>query len=92
MITVKNKKSTSNRVRPAGYEDWLDLWKQKSGNTNANISCRVPGCIWPAEAGGHVFNVNSTSKEFITPLCREHNHSSFSDTFLVSEKDLVDPN
>jgi hypothetical protein len=86
-ISVKNKKGTGDNSPPSGYSSWLDYWetsKSKKAGT-----CEVLGCNNDARLGGHVFKAGKTSKEYIIPLCHNHNNKPDGEVFTVLESELV---
>ena len=86
-IEVKNKKGTGGKKPPQGYTSWLDFWEQKK-DKKATV-CEATSCTKVAKAGGHVFKVGQPAKEYILPLCDDHNHPSREEAFKALEEDLV---
>ena len=86
-IYVKNKKGTANNTPPSGYSSWLDFWEKKKGR-KAKI-CKARGCIGNPDVGGHVIKAGQGGKEYILPICYEHNNKSEDETYQALESDLV---
>ena len=86
-IEVKNKKGTSNSNPPAGYSSWLDYWEKKKG-TKAT-KCEAMLCKGNADVGGHVIKSGEGSKEYILPICYDHNNKPNEEVYQAWENDLV---
>lgn len=90
VISVKNKKNTSNKTPPTGYTSWLDFWEKKK-EKEATV-CERLGCTETKDlVGAHVIKSGVSSKEYILPLCKgsKCNHTSNEDEFDVWDNDLV---
>jgi hypothetical protein len=86
-IEVKNKKGTSDRRPPASYSSWLDFWEKKKGTKAAR--CEAMLCNGKPDVGGHVIKAGESSKEYILPLCHEHNNKPDNELFMAWENDLM---
>lgn len=86
-IRVKNKKGTSDKTPPSGYESWLDFWEKKK--REKADKCKVYPCIRSAKLGGHVIKVGETAKEYILPMCSDCNNKPDDEEFSAWEDDLV---
>jgi hypothetical protein len=86
-IEVKNKKGTAGNTPPAAYDSWIAFWEDKKGKTATD--CEVLGCTNTHELGAHLYKVNSTSKEYIAPLCKPCNNKPDGEIFKVWEGDLI---
>ena len=86
-IKIKNKKGTSEKTPPYGYDSWLDFWEKKKGQ-KATI-CEVRGCSNSPDVGGHVIKSGEGSKEYILPMCYSCNNKPDDEEFEAWESDLV---
>ena len=70
-MNVRNIRGTSNSSRGTA---WLRLWKEANGIApSKSIPCSVSGCTAIAEVGAHVIKDYTGMRQFIVPMCREHN-------------------
>ncbi len=70
-MNVRNIRGTSNSNRATA---WLRLWKEANGIApSKSIKCAVSGCTAIAEVGAHVIKDYTGMRQFIVPMCREHN-------------------
>lgn len=86
-IDVKNKKGTGNNTPPTGYSSWLDFWEKKKGK-KATI-CEAMSCNGSPDVGGHVIKAGEGGKEYILPICYNHNNKSEDEIYQAWENDLV---
>jgi hypothetical protein len=86
-IDVKNKKGTANNPPPSGYTSWLDFWEKKKG-TKAT-KCEAMSCTGKADVGGHVIKSGEGGKEYILPICYDHNNKPETEVYKAWENDLV---
>ena len=86
-IDVKNKKGTSDNTAPAGYSSWLDFLEKKRGKKAAR--CEAMLCNGKPDVGGHVIKSGEGGKEYILPLCYDHNNKPDSEVFMAWESDLL---
>jgi len=89
-ILVKNKKNTSGKIPPSGYDSWLDFWEQKKGKKATE--CERLGCNETNDlVGAHVIKSGKGSKEYILPLCKgaDCNHTSNDKEFQAWDSDLI---
>ncbi|MDF3822846.1 hypothetical protein P3G55_23310 [Leptospira sp. 96542] len=86
-VEVKNKKGTSNKLPPTGYDSWLDFWEKKKGFKAS--TCEVLLCKNTAKVGGHIIKAGEGGKEYIAPLCYECNNKPDNEVFKIYENDLV---
>lgn len=70
-MTVRNIRGTSSNNRSVA---WLSMWKTFAGHSpSKRISCAIRGCTATAEAGAHVVKDYTGMRQYIVPMCREHN-------------------
>lgn len=86
-IDIKNKKGTSSKMPPAGYESWLDFWEKKKEKKATR--CGVMLCKGTPHLGGHVIKAGEGSKEYILPMCYSCNNRPEDETFKTWDTDLV---
>lgn len=86
-IDVKNKKGTSDKVPPTGYSSWLDYWEKKRGKLATR--CEAMLCSNGPDVGGHVIKAGEGGKEYILPICYEHNNKSEDVIYQAWDGDLV---
>jgi hypothetical protein len=80
---VKNLHGTSDRKAPDGGP-LKNYWEKEVGRKASE--CRNCVCFngtYSEIVGAHVKLVNGGNKEYIVPLCKEHNHPSYDDDFEV---------
>ena len=75
-----NKGGTSDRYAPDG--SWKKYWENQTGQTWPE-ECSVDGCYNEAEVGAHMYCPDVDYKEWIVPLCHEHNSAKYKDTELT---------
>lgn len=102
-VRVLNVQNTSNDKMPG--PSWISAWKEymeskrcrKIGELSKLI-CSADTCNKRLEdderAGGHVFVISKESELYchvcIAPICKTHNSSDYTKSYLVKECDLVD--
>jgi len=86
-IDVKNKKGTSEKDPPEGYTSWLDFWEKNKGKKAT--TCEAMSCNGKPDVGGHVIKSGEGNKEYILPLCYDHNNKPEDEVFKAWENDLV---
>jgi len=86
-IDVKNKKGTGDKNPPSGYSSWLDFWEKKKGSKATK--CEAMSCGGKPDVGGHVIKSGEGSKEYILPLCYDHNNKPEDEVFKAWETDLI---
>lgn len=86
-IDVKNKKGTSGKTPPVGYESWLDFWEKKKRRKASK--CEVFHCNGSPDLGGHVIRAREGSKEYILPMCSSCNNKPEDEVFKAWDTDLV---
>jgi hypothetical protein len=89
-IDVKIKKGTANNNPPAGYTSWLDFWEKNKGK-KATV-CEEMLCSGSPDVGGHVIKAGEVGKEYILPLCHEHNNKPENEVFRAWLYDLIPVN
>jgi hypothetical protein len=85
MYRVENVKGSSNEMLPHGYSSWIEYWEKRSyrkAQKCSRIDCNQTKNI----EGAHVYIIGeNVEKEYITPLCREHNNPNVTEEFDVNE-------
>ena len=70
-MTVRNIRGTSSSNRSVA---WLSMWKTFAGHSpSKRIPCAIRGCTATAEVGAHVVKDYTGMRQYIVPMCREHN-------------------
>lgn len=87
MVYVRNLHGTGDNKPPSGFSSWKDYWEFVTGRPFGKCSCVT--CAKMAEVGGHVIKDSGSKEWYITPLCTRHNNPFFTDSFVVSECDLI---
>ena len=86
-IKVKNKNGTADKNPPAGYTSWLKFWENKKGKKAT--TCEALSCNGNADVGGHVIKSGEGGKEYILPICYNHNNKPDKEEYQAWENDLV---
>lgn len=86
-IEVKNKKGTADNDPPDGYDSWIDFWEKKKGKKASD--CEAKLCTNRHDVGGHVIKSGEGGKEYILPICYDHNNKPETETYEAWESDLV---
>lgn len=86
-INIKNKKGTSSKTPPAGYTSWLDFWEKKK--KKKATTCEALHCNGSPDVGGHVIKSGEGAKEYILPICYDHNNNPETETYQAWDGDLV---
>ena len=81
MLKIRAELATEERVwRVANVHgtscdsrNWLKEWIKATGETPDK--CKIHGCSFPAEVGGHMYVEGKPDKmNYILPICEKHNH------------------
>ena len=88
MVTVKNKKGTSNDKLPEGCKSWKEYW-ENNGKKSWPKKCKVDKCKNDAEVGAHVYKTGKPETVYILPMCSEHNNSDNKEGMSVDRDYLV---
>ncbi len=68
---VRNIRGTSDSRRGTA---WLLMWKDANGIPRSRrIACCVSGCSKQATVGAHVIKEYTGMRQFIVPMCQQHN-------------------
>jgi len=86
-IEVKNKNGTADKIPSTGYTSWLDFWEKKKGKKAA--TCEAMSCSGKPDVGGHVIKSGEGRKEYILPICYNHNNKPDGEIYKAWETDLV---
>ncbi len=86
-IEIKNKKGTSEKTPPNGYTSWLDFWEKKKGKMATK--CEALFCSGKADVGGHVIKSGEGGREYILPICYNHNNKPEGEVYKAWETDFV---
>lgn len=89
MVTVKNKKGTSNDKLPEGCKSWKEYW-EKNNEKKWPKKCKVDKCKNDAEVGAHVYKTINSKIVYIVPICNEHNNYKETEEMSVDKDYLVE--